>query len=156
MKKIIFIILTLVILSSFKAYAFDNRFLQMRNKIFEESKEIKLLLVKSKDLILLNSMWDSSIMTLTQLDAYFSMVGIFNTVKKEKVNQAAIDYLSNWLNGIKKTNELNVKGLNALTQIFEAKTKVHVEKLKGYYGELNNQINTELEKISYLKKSLIK
>ena len=154
MKKIIFIILIFIIFLSFSVYALDTTLLDMRNKIFEESKVIKSLLVDSKDIILMNSMWDSCVMTMTQLDAYFSMIGIFNTIKKEDLKEDAINYLTSWLDGIKKTNELNIKSLDAVSVTLEPKTKAHILKLKDYFGKLNNQINAELDKISLLKKSL--
>ena len=153
MRKIIFIVLTLSFFC-FSAYALDTKIVGMRNKFFEESKAIKTLLADSKDMILLNSMWDSCIMTMTQLDAYFSMVGIFNTIKKETLTEEAINYITNWLEAIKKTNDLNIKSLNAITNPVEPKTKIHMEKLRGYFNDLNNQINTELNKISIIKKSL--
>lgn len=154
MRKIIFIILTFVIFSSFSVYALDTTLLDMRNQIFKESKELKSLLVNSKDIILVNTMWDSCIIAMTQLDAYFSMVGIFNTIKKEDVKEDAINYLASWLEEIKKTNELNIRSLNAVTLTLEPKIKAHIVKLKDYFGKLNNQINAELDKISLLKKSL--
>jgi len=156
MKKIIFIILTFIILSNFSVYALDTTLLDMRNKIFAESKDLKLLLANSKDVVLVNSMWDSCIMLVSQLDAYFSMLGIFNTIKKEDLKQDTIDYLTGWLDGIKKTNELNIKSLDAVSATMEPKTKTHILKLKDYFGKLNNQINIELDKISLFKKSLKK
>lgn len=154
MKKIIFIILISVIFLNFSIYALDTTLLDMRNKIFEESQELKSLLVNSKDIVLINSMWDSCIMAMSQLDAYFSMLGIFNTIKKEDLTEDAINYLTTWLDGIKKTNELNIKSLDAVTLILEPETKAHIVKLKDYFGKLNNQIDAELDKISLLKKSL--
>lgn len=154
MKKIIFIILTFIIFLSFSLYALDTSLLDTRNKIFEESKELKSLLVSSKDVVLINSMWDSCIIAMSQLDAYFSMLGIFNTIKKEDLKEDVINYLTSWLDGIKKTNELNIKSLDAVTFTLEPKTKAYILKLKDYFAKLNNQINTELDKISVLKKSL--
>jgi hypothetical protein len=154
MKKTIFIILIFIIFLSFSVYALDATLLDMRNKIFEESKVIKSLLADSKDIILMNSMWDSCVMTMTQLDAYFSMVGLFNTIKRENLSEASIDYLISWLNDIKKTNELNLKSLNSISVILESKTKVYLEKLKRHFSDLNNRIDSELGKISLLKESL--
>jgi hypothetical protein len=126
----------------------------MRNKISAESKQIKTLLLESKDMVLMNSMWDSCVITMTQLDAYFYMVGIFNTIKKEDLKGDTINYLTNWLNIIKDTNELNIKSLNTAIQILEPKTKVYKERLKSYFSELNKKIDSELVKISLLRKSL--
>jgi hypothetical protein len=126
----------------------------MRNKIFEESKDLKSLLANSKDIILINSMWDSCIIAMSQLDAYFTMLGIFNTIKEENLKEEVINYLTSWLEGIKKTNELNIKSLDAVSVTLESKTKAHILRLKDYFGKLNDQINAELDKISLLKKSL--
>jgi len=123
----------------------------MRNRIFVKSQEIKALLANSKDVVLLNSMWDSCIMTITQLDAYFYMIGIFNTIKKEDLTDASVNYLINWLNEIKKTNELNIKSLNLVTKTLEPRARVHKEKLTSYFSELNKQINNELSRIPALK-----
>ena len=155
MKKII-IILTLIMLLASQAYALETTLVTMRSKIFEESKAIKSLLTKSKDIILLSTLWDSCIMTMTQLDAYFSLVGLFNTIKKENTTEAAVVYLADWLREIKKTNDLNIIGLSAIKQAIDPNTIVYMEKLKGYFGDLNKRIDAELEKIAILKKSLEK
>ncbi len=155
MKKIIFIILALSIFC-FSSYVFAAPLMDMRNKIFEESKVIKSLLVTSKNTVLVNSMWDSCIITLTQLDAYFYMQGIFNTIKKEDLNEACVNYLINWLNEVKKTDELNIKSLNTISVAVEPKEKIRMEKLKEYFSDLNKQIDNELSKLSLLNQSLKK
>lgn len=154
MKKIVFIILTFVIFLSFNAYALNSTLINMRTKIFEESKDLKSVLTDSKDVVLVNSMWDSCIIAISQLDAYFNMLGIFNTIKKVNLKEDAINYLSGWLEGIKKTNKLNIKSLDAMTLSLQPKTKAHIVKLKDYFDKLNDQIDVELDKISILRKSL--
>ena len=154
MKKNIFIILALLIFFNVNSYALETTLLDMRNKISAESRQIKALLLESKDIVLMSSMWDSCVLTMTQLDAYFFMVGIFNTIKKGDLKEDTVNYLTNWLNIIKNTNELNIKSLNTVTQILEPKTKVYKERLKNYFSELNKKIDSELGKISLLKKSL--
>ncbi len=151
MKRIM-IMLILVSLLSSQAYALDTGLINMRAKIFEESKAIKPLLTKSKDIILLSSLWDSCVIAMSQLDAYFSLVGIFNTIKKEDATDTAVNYLMDWLREIKKTNDVNIIGLSALTQAIEPNTVVHMEKLRGYFKDLNKQIDAELERVSALKK----
>ncbi len=149
MKKIIFVIFFL--LMSFRAgFALDTGLFEMRNKIVVESKQLKALLLESKDMVLMSSMWDSCIMTMTQLDAYFYMVGIFNSV--ENPTDATVNFLVNWLNIIKSTSELNIKSLNSVTQTLEPKTKVYKEKLKSDFSELNKSIDSELGRVSVLKK----
>lgn len=153
MKKIAFILSAAVFLSNFNAYALDNSFLDMRNKFFEESKEIKLLLVSSKDAILLSSMWDTCLLAISQLDAYFHMLGIFNTIKEKDLNEDALDYIAKWLAEIKRNSELNVSILSAGYISSEPDTQVHIGKLKSYLGELSKKTDRELDKISILIKS---
>ncbi|MCX5702234.1 MAG: hypothetical protein NTW64_04575 [Candidatus Omnitrophica bacterium] len=156
MRRLFFIVLALVFILNFSAYCLDTKLFDMRNKIFEESKKIKLLVGTSQDLVLINSMWDSCIMCMSQLDAYFSMLGVFNTIKKENLTEVAVDYLTNWLTEIKNTNELNIKSLDSVIVTMDPNTKPRMEKLKGYFKEVNNQINSELNKISSIKQSLQK
>jgi len=154
MRKIIFIIAILAAFLSCNAYAGEGAtFLEFRNKIFDESRAIKLLLTSSKkDMIFMNSMWDSCIATMIELDAYFGMLGIFNTIKKENVMEGAVTYLHDWLNVIKNTNELNIKNLNAISaRPIENNAKLHAKRLITYYTELNNRIDAELTKVAALK-----
>ncbi|MBU1061782.1 MAG: hypothetical protein KJ952_03550 [Candidatus Omnitrophica bacterium] len=156
MKKMGFIVLSLIIFLASSAYALDTALFDMRNEVFEESKEIKLSLTYSKDVVLMSSMWDSCIMVMVQLDAYFYMLRIFNTIETEDLKQDAVDTLISWLNDVKKTNEMNVKSLDSVSETAEAYTKVHLDKLKTYFGKLNTQIDIELDKIFKLRKSLKK
>ena len=153
MKKAIFVLSLIIFLGS-NVYALDNTLRDIRNEIFEESKKIKSSLESSRDIVLTSSMWDSCIMTMTQLDAYFYMLDIFNTIKEEDLDEGPINTLGRWLSEIKKTNELNIKGLNAFPEPIETHTTLYMERLKGHYSDLNNQIDAELKKISVLKDSL--
>lgn len=166
MKKIIFLSLTCIIclaliesdskfLTRQCAYALeDTPLIDMRNKIFQESKMLKSVTLDSKDIILLNSLRNTCITTATQLDAYFSMIAIFNTIKKEARTQEAMDYLVNWLELIKKTNSVNISTLKAINETLEPKTKLYTEKLKSYFIELESQVKTEINKVSLIKKSI--
>lgn len=153
MKKLCFAVLILAVFLSFNAYALETRLLSMRNKVFDEAKQIKPLMANSKDVVLINSLLDSCMMTVNQLDAYFSMIGIFNTIKPQEITQDAIDYLISWLNGIKEGNELNIKSLNSLSGVNEQLTQTHVDKLKGYFAELNKNIDSDVGKLLQLKKA---
>lgn len=97
MKKICVILLLFTVLCA-NAYALDDGLTNMRNKIFNESKELRGVLVNSRDVVLVSSMWDSCILATSQIDAYVYMIGIFNTVKKAEQKEEAINYLVNWLN----------------------------------------------------------
>lgn len=154
MKKVSVIIIVLLIFCVSYAHAFSNPLVGMRNKIFEEAKQIKSSLTQTQDIVLVNSMWDSCIMTVSQLDAYFSLVGIFNTIKKDNITESAINYLVDWLKQIKKTAELNIKSLDAIINPLEAKTKAQMDTLKQNFSDLNSRIDTELGKHSILLRSL--
>lgn len=154
MKKVQLLTLALIVGLSLNVYAQASGLMDIRNKVFAESQEIKVLLSDTKDVILVSSMWDSCILTVSQLDAYFSQLGIFNTIRKENVTPAAIDFLEQWLNGVKNTNDLNIKSLNAVTQDIQGRTKLHLERLTGYFTELNTQVDQELAKLAALKNTL--
>lgn len=154
MRKIIFIGLALTFFLGLNVYGLNNSFLDIHNKIFEESQEIKLLLPNSKDIVLLSSMWDTCLLTISQLDAYFHMLGIFNTINEKNLNQEAVAELTQWLSEIKRGSELNLKILNESARPTEASTKNHIEKIKSHFSELNKRIDAELGKVSILDKSI--
>jgi hypothetical protein len=108
----------------------------------------------TRDVVLVSSMWDSAILTMTQLEAYFSMVGMFNIIDMEHMDEGTINYLFLWLNKIKATNELNIKSINAVTAVLDKKTELHTAVLKVYYKKLNDKIDAELEKLSLIEESL--
>lgn len=155
MKRMILIALALVFVFNLGAYALDNPLIASRNKISKESQDIKSALLKSKDIVLLNSMWDSCILAMTQLDAYFYLVGIFNTIKKENLSEASINYLATWLDIMKKTNDVNIKSLNSVSEKIEAQTRARLLKLKEAFVNLNNQLMNETKKVAILKSSLL-
>lgn len=155
MKKILYLIIIMVILLHSNAYAMDNnQLLDMRNKFFDESKDIKALLKSSKNVVLLNNMWDACIVTMTQLDAYFFMMGIFDAVNKDKWNEEAVTYLELWLTKIKSTDDVNLKSLKAFPPDLEAGLLRHAQKLEGYFTDLNDMIDENLSTISQLKASV--
>jgi hypothetical protein len=154
MKKIFFaLILCLFVFSHLRAYAVDNRLPDIRNKISEESNQIRVILRTSNDVVLLISMFDSCLIAISQLDAYFSMLGIMESLKRTSPSEDTYKFFREWLNGIKNTNELNLKTLNEATRIIDVTTKAEVEKLKGYFIALNDLISNELTKFSILDKS---
>jgi hypothetical protein len=155
MKKIILFTLAAVILTSGKVFATENKLMEIRDKILVESQDIKGLLVKTKDVILVSSMWDSCVLAISQLDSYFSQLGIFNTIKKDELTDTSIHFLSNWLKQMKKTNDLNIESLGAVNQKIEGVTKLHLERLKGYYIDLNVQIDEEFVMLGALKKAWV-
>ena len=156
MKKTLLIIFALIAGLGLNAHAQATAtgLMDIRDKVLKESREIKALFSDTKDVILVSSMVDSCILTTSQLDAYFSQLGIFNTIKKDDVTPAAVNFLEQWLNGIKNTNDLNIKSLSAVTQNIQAKTKLHLERLTGYFTDLNTQIDQELAQLAALKNAL--
>lgn len=155
MKKIFYLIMILIILLYSNAYAMDNnQLLDLRNKLFDESKDIKAILRNSKNAVLLNNMWDACIVTMTQLDAYFFMMGIFDAVSKDKWNEEAVTYLELWLTKIKNTDEINLKSLKSFPSDLEAGTLRHAQKMEGYFTDLNDMIDESLNTISKLKASV--
>lgn len=154
MKRIVTIILIAGFLLCPQVYALDTTLFDIRNEIFEESKQIKSSLSDTRDTVLLNSLWDSCIMSVNQLDAYIYMLRIFNTIRDKDVKKEAIDSLSSWLTEIKNTNNLTVVGLGNISKTIDARTRIYVEKIKTIFVKLNKQVDIELNKIATLKKSL--
>jgi hypothetical protein len=154
MRRIALVLLFLVVFFSANAYALETKILEVRDKIFQEARSIQPLLSKSKDIILMSSMYESCVLAKTQIDAYFFMVGIFNVVKEKEPIKLASDYLVKWLNVIKKTNDVNIQSLNSMKMPIEPTTEMHVKKLKGYFAELNLRITQELKSISDIKNAL--
>ncbi|MCQ9205507.1 MAG: hypothetical protein NG737_04260 [Omnitrophica bacterium] len=152
MKRAVIFLLILFVLSSSYVYGFEATLLGLRKELFEKSKEIKVALTGSKDPILMSSLWDSCIMSMSQMDAYFAMLGILNTIKDKDRSEATLKPISGWLRGMKNTNELNVKSLDSVTNVFGQSTKKHIRILKTYFVLLSNLIDKELEKISLLEK----
>lgn len=84
LKKSIITALIFAVLFTTKAYCLEFKIFEMRNKIFEQSKEIKSLMEGSKDQGILLAMFDSCLISTTQLDAYFFMLNIFEGIKKRR------------------------------------------------------------------------
>ncbi len=153
MKKIVLFSLSLVLLCVFSAYATDFKIVSMRNQIFNQSGDIKALMSqKSKDNTLLISMFDSCLSAAMQLDAYFSMLGIFESLSNGGVNDEAIRFIASWLNQIKSTNAVSIQNLDVVSQA-EPKTKLEINKLKASLVSLSTLIDGELNKFVALKVS---
>jgi hypothetical protein len=153
MKKIIFLVLALVLAWSFTAQALETTLVDLRTEILNNAQEIKPYFNSSRDPILLNSLWDSSIMAVSQLDAYFSMLGIFNTIKKENLDNAAFSYIIKWLNQLKDTTELNIKSLDAIKSTSDARSKAFVLKLKVIFNNLKTRITKEIQTVTQFQEA---
>jgi isochorismate hydrolase len=134
--------------------AFDTRLLDIRNKLFDESKRLQLFVQKSNNPLLISGVWDSCVVTATQLDAYFHMLGIFNTITSEETSHSAIDFLTSWLMTIRKINSANIKNVDTILPLAEEEVRVRLKIVRGYYSELDSLLGTELDKVSTIKKSL--
>jgi len=157
MKRKIFIILFFLVFLTKDAYCLDTRLYDLRQKLFTQAQEIKQLVNRDNAgqyLVLVSSMWDTCFVAITQLDAYFYILGLFNTIKKENITGPAIDFLSRWLKQTKDTSELNIKGLDGIKLPIDPMIRINMERLKRYFRELNSQINKELAEIGKLRKSL--
>ncbi len=154
MKKLISGILALIIFLCVNAYTLDTGLLDIRNRIFDESKMIKPMIAASTDSVLLSSMWDSCLISIAHIDAYFFMLGIFNAVKDEDLSEETVDYLITWLKRLKKTNNINIKGLDNIAEITDDRIKIHIRILKNYFDKLDNLLDTEINKVNTIKKSL--
>jgi hypothetical protein len=154
MKKIAYFTLALFIFLNANAYSLDSKLLDIRNDIFDESTELKPLISTSKNIVLVNSLWDSCIVAVMQLDAYFFMIGIFDSVSKDKWNEESVNYLELWLTKIKTTSELNIKAIDSFPPKLEQATQVHAEKLKNYFIDLNKAVDESLATMAKLKKAV--
>jgi hypothetical protein len=159
MKRKIFITLIFLVLFTQSAHCLDTRLYGIRQKLFTQAEDIKKLVNRDnagRYLVLVSSMWDTCFVAITQLDAYFYILGLFNTIRKEHITHPAVGFLSRWLKQIKETSELNIKGLDGIKVPIEPMIRINMVKLKRYFRELNNLINKELADIAKLKKSLDK
>jgi len=154
MRKVILLILAVIIFGYECSYGIDFPIFDLRNRIYEEGKEIKGLMPNSKDAVILLSIFDSCQIVIQQLDAYFYMLGIFETIEKDNVARSAVGYIENWLNQIKATNAISLKALNGFQDIKEEQTKSHIAKLKAFYLELNLRVDQELNKLAVIKKAM--
>ncbi|MDD5255519.1 MAG: hypothetical protein PHR11_05660 [Candidatus Omnitrophica bacterium] len=155
MKKILICSVLFLAVAVSAAYPAESKLFEVRNKMFDGAQEIKALLVPtSRDAVLLTSMFDSCMIAVSQVDAYFGMLGIFETIEKEQMTRTAVDFLDNWLNQIKKTNEMNLNFLKGITVPLEGPTSAQIGKLTGNLVELNNWVDKELVKLSLIRKSV--
>ncbi|MDB4349754.1 hypothetical protein OAA99_02235 [Omnitrophica bacterium] len=153
MRKIVLFLILFVFLCS-SLYALDTTLKDIRDQVYNESRELKKMMSKTQDPVFLSSMWDSCLIATIQLDAYFHMINLFNTIKQEDLNESAVDSLTDWLNTIKEMNKLNIESLGSTAKAFDQHTKIHMGRLKTLYSNLNKQLDAELKKVSAIKKSL--
>jgi hypothetical protein len=135
------------------AYALDFKIVNLRGSIFDQSAQIKgMITPKNKDGVTLTVMFDSCMLAATQLDAYLSMLGIFETLSDSKNSEDAIKFIISWLDSTKESNTLSIKNLDALMKV-EKKTKEQADKLQATFVSFNTLIDGELRKLNALKTS---
>ena len=156
MKRTILLAVALFLFLNLNAAAFDTSLLEMRDNFFSEARLLKAQLANSKDAVLVVSMWDSSIMATSQLNAYFHMVGIFDGIKDKDLTQDSINFLVSWLNEIKRTSDQQIKSLDTISTPIEPSTQVHVVRLRQYFSDVNDRIDNELNRIDALSKKVSK
>jgi len=156
MKKSILLILVLVLTWCTAAWALETNLISVRNDILKNAQEMKGYFTTSRDPLLLNSIWDSSVMAVSQLDAYFSMLGIVNTIKNEELTADGVKYLLNWLKQIQETTDMNIRGLEAIKTTTDARSKVFVLKLKDIFNGLKNKLDVEYVNMTKLQATLVK
>jgi hypothetical protein len=156
MRKIFFLVLSLVLIWSCAAQALETTLVDVRTEILKNAQGMKTYFATSRDPVLLNSLWDSSVTAVSQLDAYFSMLGIFNTIKKQNQEEIQVSYLIRWLKQIQDTTELNIRSLEAIKTTTDARSKVMALKLKDIFNDLKNRVIAELQTATQLRESIIK
>ena len=152
MKKIAMVMAAVFMTAGF-AYGEDNAVLAAREKFLAESTAVKGIMQASKDAVLVNSMYDACVLTVTQLDAYFYMAGVYKSIPEGAPTVAAIDYLTQWLASIKKANTVSIASLDAITYDVSPETAAHIKTLKGLYADLNAKIDGEIDKLGILAKA---
>ncbi len=156
MKKIILIVMLILAFMCSNVYAASLDIFNTRNKIFDESNKIKTTMFgETKSVLIMMTMWDTCVVAIKQVDAYFYMVRIFETIKPEDVKEIAVVSLVDWLTNMKKTNGINIDSMQQMTSdeaLLDAATREHLNNLKAYFKELDNNIDAELKKINETKR----
>jgi len=155
MRKILIAITVFLYLLSGNASAQVQPTAQLRGKIYDEYKSLEAALQKTKDTALIFSLRDTCMITIVQLDAYITMIGMMDSVRDKGLNKGTIDYIVLWLNEMRRTNDLNIKNL-ALPREMQKDTQVHSENMMRYFNELRTYADTELRKLAKLQELLDK
>lgn len=128
----------------------------LRDKIFQESKDIKDIMSKTNDLIMMTVLFDSCTITLSYIDAYFSMLNILDTIEDEYITTDTLDVINKWLISMEAANDMNLRSLDSSIPTFEQQTRQHIDRLRGYFTQLKTYINDEQRKLNILKRSVLK
>ena len=113
------------------------------------------VLADSQDPVMIISLWDTCVVTVTKINAYFYMLGIFEAVKEAEQSSRAVDYLLIWLNETRRTNKTAIDQLAQPAQVTEEATDMYRAKISEYLSQLDTQLEKEIRKVTVLKQSLI-
>ena len=94
MKKKLLLTVMLLVFCTVTTYATDFRIFEVRNKLFQESKDMKELLPITKDQFAVLMLFNTATTVVSQIDAYFAMMGIFNAVRRQDLDKETVGYLS--------------------------------------------------------------
>ena len=153
-KTFVVVIAAYLFLGVQAAYCADVRINQLRGRIFDASGQIKSALSGSQDVIIVTVMFDSCMLALSQIDGYYSLLTLLDTIKEKDLTPRSLDTVTSWINEIKRTNNANITSLQAMNQPFDPGTKRYVELLKGIFADLNSGLDVELNKLVVLRKRI--
>jgi hypothetical protein len=156
MKKIFLLTLGFILVTALAAQALETTLIDTRNEILQNAQEMKNFFTATRDPVLLNNMWDSSVMAVSQLDAYFTMLAIFNTINKDAVSEGAAGYLVKWLKQVKDYSVMEVKSLEAVKKTGDARSKVLMLKTKTIFNNLIARVDKELQTVGQYQEALKK
>jgi len=151
-KRVAFISLAITLVLSFASYstADESRIYELRNQLFAQSKELKAILPHTKDQYVVLTLFNSAVISINHIDAYFVMMGLFNAIRREDLNKETVGYLFNWLQEMKKANELNMRSLREFNTPVEKETLKNINKMKTIFGELDLILNKDIVRIGEL------
>lgn len=146
--------LVCVCIAGSAAQAADNGLLEVRDALFEESKKMNLVLPDSADPVMIISLWDTCVVAVTRINAYFYMLGILESSAEQKWSAESVDYLLIWLNETRRTIMVAMRQLGEPAQLNEAATDAHRGRIAGYLVQLDSQLEREIGRVGLLKESL--
>ena len=152
MRKILITIFLLILILS-NTYPQVQDFTQLKNQLMREASALRSHLATTKDIVFVSSMWDSCLIAINQIDAYFFMIGIINA-RKATMNEEAIGYLFSWLERMEKLNNTNLRSLADQTKVIESGTIRHMKKLEEIFRDFNLYIGKEKKRVGTLKELL--
>ena len=135
------------------SHAGQSKLMGFKEDVQGELVQIKALMTK-KDPVLVSSMYDSCLIAMNQIDAYISMITIFNTIDEKAVKEEAVNPLIIWLGSMKKMNTINSNTLRDTSKARSPETKARMEKVKALFEKLNKEIDIETAKWEVIRKSL--